>query len=721
MRHTRPVRLSALAASLFMLTAVPAAAVTGPAVSAAETTYAYTAQIIVGDHDRGCSGVLVDEEWLLTAASCFADDPATSLTVPAGKPAKTTTATIGRSDLSSTSGAVREIVELVPRTDRDVVLARLDSPVTGVAPIALATTAPATGEELKLAGYGRSKTEWAPLNLHTGAFSVDSSTATTATVTGKDGVSACMGDTGGPLVRTSGGTAQLAALSSRSYQGGCFGIDAAETRTGGIATRVDDLASWVQYKVNVGRITDFNCDGIRDTAIADPDAAVGGDAGAGLVRIVYGGGKGTAEITQDLDTVPGGSEANDRFGAALATFDHNLDGCTDLVVSAPDEDLGTATDAGLVSILHGAPGGLTTGDAAVALQQGSGTDSLAAMGAESGDRFGYALAAGTTNAGDPYLAVGAPGEDVGDLTDAGVVVYLHGTGTTNIAIDQDKLRRGGTTEAGDQFGAAIAGSPQLLAVGAPGETVGSFASAGGVTVLTHTLDADKLPIAVAGLDQSLDKVAGEAEAGDRFGASVALADSILAVGSPGEALGGAAKAGRVDTFGIVLLPVGGIRAWVTQLSSLYQGATGIEGTAEAGDAFGQTLSAVRTTPGADGTASNTLLAVGVPGEDSTDATDCGTIYVFRLGDGTFTFIGTTRPGKSGIPGTVGASQKVGSAIQATGTDLYIGMPYGPAPYGSVYAVPWANILTGATQTVTTIKPGTGGLPAAGKRFGSAIR
>ncbi|NEA65570.1 trypsin-like serine protease [Streptomyces sp. SID12488] len=256
MRHTRPKRLSAFTAALLAipvaLGATPASAVTGgtPAPSANAT---YAAQIVIGDHDRGCSGVLVARQWLLTAASCFAADPATSISVPAGKPALTTTATIGRSDLTSTAGAVREVVELVPRTDRDVVLARLDRPVTNVTPIALATTAPTTGEELTFAGYGRTATEWAPLNLHTGTLSVDASATTTATVTGKNGAAACMGDTGGPVTRTVGGTAQLAALNSRSYQGGCFGIDAAETRTGGIAARVDGLASWVATSVNAFR------------------------------------------------------------------------------------------------------------------------------------------------------------------------------------------------------------------------------------------------------------------------------------------------------------------------------------------------------------------------------------------------------------------------------------------------------------------------------------
>ncbi|MFI0807001.1 trypsin-like serine protease [Streptomyces echinatus] len=737
MRNTRSVRLAALAATLLAgpiaLTAAPANAVTGPAVAGSSTTYSFAAQIVIGDHDRGCSAVLVDREWLLTAASCFAANPAESLAVPAGKPAQATTATIGRADLTATGGAVRTVVELVPRTDRDVVLARLNRPVTNVTPVALATTAPTAGEELTLAGYGRSKDEWAPLNLHTGAFSVDAAAATTATVTGKDGVAACMGDTGGPLVRTVNGTMQLAALGSRSYQGGCFGIDAAETRTGGVVTRVDDLGSWVASKTGANRVTDFNCDGVEDIAVADPEAAVGGDAKAGLVRIVYGGGKGTAEISQDLDWVPGAAEAGDLFGQAVDTVDYNEDGCTDLAVGTPGEDLGDATDAGMADVLYGAPGGLGTGATKNAhFEQAAGNGAIKASTPETGDLMGQAIAAGTTTAGEPFLVIGTPGEGIGTAAKAGEAFYVRGG--TNVSVHQDKLNVPGAVEANDGFGAVLAADANHLAIGAPNEDIGGDAAAGNLAVFSHTLNSEGGPTPLFGLDQDLDTVSGGAEAGDRFGAALALApyrpsgaagadESILAVGAPGEALDvdGVSKAGTgtVLTFRVTAAGT------YSQLNGISSGTAtdDVSGTSEAGDHFGSALTAVNTAPRAVSTTATMKLAVGVPDEAIGTAAKAGAVQVFSLlgapgandkwieaGDG------------DGIPGTAGANQRLGSSIHFTGTQLYVGMPYGPSAHGALYALPMSNVTAGGSVLpVTAYQPGQGGLPAAGTTFGYAAR
>ncbi|WP_416974425.1 trypsin-like serine protease [Streptomyces sp. 4F14] len=728
-----PLRLSALAAALVagpvaVCAAAPASAVTG--TPATGTTYAYTAQLVVGDYARGCSGVLVDTEWLLTAASCFAADPASSLTVPAGKPAQKTVATIGRTDLSGTDGAVREVVEIVPRTDRDVVLARLNKPVAGVTPAVVSATAPAAGEQLTFAGYGRTKTEWVPLKLHTGALTVDAASAGSATVTGVSGAAACQGDTGGPVVR--GG--QLVGLNSRSFQGGCYGIDAAETRTGGVVARVDDIAAWVTSTVGAPRVTDFNCDGVEDIAIADPTATIGGDAGAGSVRIVYGGGKGNAEIHQDLDWVNGGAEAGDNFGEAIATVDYNADGCTDLVVGTPGEALGDASDAGMTDLLYGAPGGLGTGALKDSnYQQGAGTGSIAASGPEAGDRMGAAVAAAVTNAGEPYIVIGVPGEALAGAAKAGEVFYLQGS--TNVSVHQDSLGVPGAIEANDAFGTTIAAGSNHFAVAAPNETIGTDANAGNLAVFNpNVLNAEKRPTPLFGLDQDLDTVGGGAEPGDLFGKSLAIVsyrpsgaasatDSILAVGSPGEDLD-VNGTSSVDTGGVLTFRITPAGTY-TQLNG-YSSGTGdddVSGTSESGDLFGSTLAAVNTAPRAVSTAATLKLAVGVPGEAIGTTAKAGAVQTFSL-------LGT--PGANdrwlevgdgdGIPGTPGANQQLGSSLWYTGTNLYVGLPYGPSTYGTLYSLPLSNVTAGGTVAPATVyQPGAGGLAATGDRFGQSAR
>ncbi|MEU2264383.1 trypsin-like serine protease [Streptomyces sp. NPDC019645] len=712
------------------LCAAPAAAVTGGTpVADADATYAYTAQVIVGAHDRGCSAVLVDSEWLLTAASCFADDPAVSLAVPAGVPRTKTTAVIGRADLSGTQGAERRVVELVPRTDRDLVLARLDRPVMTVAPAALATTAPAAGAELTFAGYGRTKTEWAPLKLHTGTYTVDSAAATSADVTGKNGAAACSGDTGGPVVAAG----KLVGLNSRSFQGGCFGIDAAQTSTAGVIARVDDLKSWIDSEVGATRITDFNGDGAEDIAISDPKATVGTTAGAGVVRIVYGGGKGTAEINQDLDWVAGGAETEDWFGESIDTVDYNEDGYTDLVVGTPAEDVGTAADAGFVDVLYGAAGGLGTGtQKATHLEQGAGAGSIAASASEAGDRMGHAVAAGQTAAGEPYLVIGVPGEALGTVKKAGSAFYLRGT--TNIAVHQDKTDVPGNAEENDGYGTSVAADAHHIAIGAPNEKIGTIAGAGGVALFSHTLHADGHPKPLAGLDQDLATVSGASEAGDAFGASLALVeyrpsgaasatDSFLVVGSPGEGLavetGGAerAQAGRVITFKVT-----GAGAFIEE-DALWQGTADdtVSGTAEADDRFGEKVTAINTAPRAVSTAANLRVAVGVPGEAVGTAAKAGAIETFPLlGAAGDSEVWIEAGNAAGLAGTPAANQYVGRSIHFTGTHLYIGMPYGPSP-GAVHALPWSNVSSGTKAPVTTYKPGSGGLPSVGVRFGYAAR
>ncbi|MFD3760796.1 S1 family peptidase [Streptomyces sp. NPDC058622] len=224
--------IATIAVATGLLTASSALAAVGTPAAAGQ--YTHTARLTIGDeaNGRACSAVVVDASWVLTAASCLAGQPGEA--VPVGKPKLKSTATFGTT--------VLDVVRVVPRADRDVVLAKLSTPVTGITPIKLAPAQPAADAAVSAAGFGRTRTDWVPGKVHTAAFRVISADATTLALTSKGTDSICQGDAGGPLVN---GNDELAGINSRSWQGGCLGTPATETRTNAIAARADDLKGWI--------------------------------------------------------------------------------------------------------------------------------------------------------------------------------------------------------------------------------------------------------------------------------------------------------------------------------------------------------------------------------------------------------------------------------------------------------------------------------------------
>ncbi len=223
-----------------LLTTVPAQAVSG-GTAATQGAYPYVAKLTADG--RACGGALVEPDLILTAAGCFPENP------QGGVPAKATTATIGRTSLSGTGGHVVPVTNVVVRTDRDVALARIGTPVTDIAPLPLSTVPvnyPSGDETLSLAGYGRTESEWVPDTLHVGTFKVPSSTATTLALTGTNGTDACRGDAGAPIFRDAGDHSDVLAVSSASWQHGCFGETT--TRQGTTGARVDDIAGWIRQQ-----------------------------------------------------------------------------------------------------------------------------------------------------------------------------------------------------------------------------------------------------------------------------------------------------------------------------------------------------------------------------------------------------------------------------------------------------------------------------------------
>ncbi len=343
-RRVRGTALFAVVAAAGALTVTsPAQAVVGDAV--ADGSYAFAAKLDIGEGDakRACTGSLVDAQWILTASSCFAAAGQPAFPLPAGAPALKTTATIGRTDLTGTGGKVVEVTELVSRTDRDLVMAKLAQPVTDIAPLLLADSAPVAGESLRALGYGRTATSWVPDRLHAGTVAVTASDATTVAVT-RDGGAICKGDAGGPALREQDGKVLLAAVHSASWQAGCFGSD--ETRPGAVETRTDDLVDWVtQVRGLPGESQaasgDFNGDGKEDiAAFYDNGPSTTGSNRSSLFAF-YSNGTGFAEPKRVWST-PGGFTWSK---SQLTAGDFTGDGKDDLAVlyDSGSSDTGAVT------------------------------------------------------------------------------------------------------------------------------------------------------------------------------------------------------------------------------------------------------------------------------------------------------------------------------------------------------------------------------------------
>ncbi|MCA2216013.1 trypsin-like serine protease [Jidongwangia harbinensis] len=262
-----------LVASAALGGAHPAYGVAG-GTPAADGQYGFVAHLAIGEHVRACTGALIDPEWVVTAAGCFAEN---GRPAPAGRPPTATTVTVGRAQLASASGgAVRRVTELVPHATRDVVLAKLDSPVIDVVPVAVGATAPATGEALRVAGFGRTATEWTPGRLHTAALDVQATTDATIDLAGPVAGAVCKGDAGGPTwrVRADGGI-DLVGVHAASNQSGCLGVPESGAPARATDTRLDTIADWIGRTVRGGYFVRLP----TSTAVLDTRSGLGTKAG----------------------------------------------------------------------------------------------------------------------------------------------------------------------------------------------------------------------------------------------------------------------------------------------------------------------------------------------------------------------------------------------------------------------------------------------------------
>ena len=466
-----------------------------------------------------------------------------------------------------------------------------------------------------------------------------------------------------------------------------------------------------------GTDADFNGDGVRDVAIADPDATAVGLSKAGLIHIVDGASAAVTTLSQDLAEVPDVAESSAGFGYALAVADLNVDGCSDLVVGAPFKNLdATNTDTGAVYLLLGSPQGLAKGPASLTFQQGlNGTPETP----EGGDNFGYSVAAGRTAGGKSYLVIGAPGENL-PSTDTGTAHYLFGDGGVNVLLNQDTASVPSLPETDDKVGYSVTASPYHIAVGAPGEAVGTSEFSGLVHVFRHTLTSG-VPTYLADLQQNETGVSDSADPNDQFGHSISMApfrptgapvgqpNSLLVVGVPGEDFSSGDDGGMVQRFHLTA-------TGFTELPAVSQGTDVLSGI-ESGDYFGHQVVVVNTNPNAEASASTLLVAVGSPGEDVGEVADAGTVHVFGAAASPIAVAALAERGSS-LPGTPRLTELIGLSIGASQADLYVGAPQGsPA---MVYAIPWSSLAAGTATPTRSWQPGVAGIPSAGNISFGAI-
>lgn len=297
---------------------------------------------------------------------------------------------------------------------------------------------------------------------------------------------------------------------------------------------------------------DFDGNGQADMAVWVPGELVAHKTNAGAVNVIYGrkGGlsrKNNQFWTQGSNGVQDSPEIDDRFGATLASGDFNNDNRADLAIGVPGEDVNGVSDAGAVEVIYGTPNGLR-----VTLEQFF-TQETPGIGGfpRPEDLFAGALAAGDFN-GDGFddLVVGSPGEDVNGKAAAGSIVAIYGSGT------------GLDPAVSDEWTQTTSG-------------------------------------------------AGQTQAGDRFGAALAVADfgsgtrDDLAIGVPRE------KVRKKDSAGAVVAMYGSASGLDPTGHQLWdQGGHPLQGDPGPGDRFGSTLAA-----GNLGHGSTNDLAVGIPGEN----------------------------------------------------------------------------------------------------------
>lgn len=469
---------------------------------------------------------------------------------------------------------------------------------------------------------------------------------------------------------------------------------------------------------------DVNGDGFDDLVVGTPSEDFGSKDDAGAFTVLFGSVAG-------LDPTVGGSDLrsqrnvrgesrnrNDGFGSAVAYGDIDGDGITDVVVGAPGEDVSGSNGAGAVTVICGRTNGLAKRSSQTFSQAGS-----VAGSPQAGDAFGDAVAMGDFNGdGLDDVVVGVPGEDAGGSDDTGAVTVLYGT-PAGLRTEKSKTftqagRVGGTPDAGDRFGAALATGDfdgdgyDDVAVGIPFEDVDGRSNAGAVTIIFGTEKGLRSRDSQHWTQLDLP---GDNASGDRFGAALAAADfdgdgrDDLAIGAPREDVDGA------DNAGSVTVVFGGPDGLVATGSQSFSESLG---DANPEDQLGYALAAGDF----DGDGDPDLVA-GAPGQGS----DHGGVQLYRNDGGELVDRGGDAVAeKRRARDRVGASLRAGDFDADGFVDLAVGIPGRDADQiedsGAIaFLHGSASGLNGeAEREIAQGTSGVQGQSSTGDRWGSAL-
>jgi FG-GAP repeat len=398
---------------------------------------------------------------------------------------------------------------------------------------------------------------------------------------------------------------------------------------------------------------DFNGDGFTDLAIGADGEDVGSVSAAGVVIVLYGTAAGLTSsgsdlFDQDSELMLDQAEPFDAFGQSLGAGNFGRTPEDDLAIGV-GEGIGGAQAAGAVQVVYGSVSGLSQNGNQLWSEA---TPGVNGDGAETGDAFGYSggglAAADFGKDGHADLAIPIPSEDLGAIQDAGAVIVLYGGAGGLTAAGSQFWKQGAnglrdTAEANDRFGSSVAAgnfgksSKADLAIGAPGEMVGSKSGCGAVSVL-YGSSAGLTATANQFLTQDTTGIKDQCEgpspvtgSGDGFGWSLASANfgrsgqADLAIGVAQEDIGAAVDAGAVQ---ILYGSTSGVTTTGNQFWS--QNSTGVADSSETAsghdvpETFGYSLLAANF-----GKAGQADLAIGVEGEDlvSNTVVDAGAVNV----------------------------------------------------------------------------------------------